>query len=341
MTCMCLLAAIPARANDGAAALGAGGLVFIHAPGIAMQREDLTLSAADVRVRYEMRNDRPEPATLLVAFPLPEVPIETPGGWEPRGGTRSVALPGAVTDPRFIDFQVRANGQPVHPDLTLSATLPNGQDVTNLLLQAGGQSLLLQPRWFDPGDLTPAVAGKLRAAGAIAAFDPKDPASPDVAQWATQITYHWQQTFPPGVTVIEHSYHPLLGFNQIEKIDGRWIGTGVNDLQSAFCFDPPTAQALQRLAGTQHMSLGYEVAYILGTAATWDGPIGTFHLTLQGGPTQLSPGMFQGGDMQVISLCTDLPLRATAPVRFEATARDYRPPAELRVLFVMREPASR
>jgi hypothetical protein len=35
-----------------------------------------------------------------------------------------------------------------------------------------------------------------------------------------------------------------------------------------------------------------------------------------------------------VSLCSDLPLRATAPLRLEATARDYAPTQDLRMLFL-------
>ena len=38
-----------------------------------------------------------------------------------------------------------------------------------------------------------------------------------------------------------------------------------------------------------------------------------------------------------MSLCTDLPLRATAPTRFEATVRDYVPAQDLRMLIITDE----
>jgi Domain of unknown function (DUF4424) len=76
---VCGLASLvaPAHADDGAAALAAGGLVFVKAPGIVMQREDLTLSAAQVRqtgaVRFEAteQNYRP-PADLRALFVMRE-----------------------------------------------------------------------------------------------------------------------------------------------------------------------------------------------------------------------------------------------------------------------------
>src|SRR5215468_10449147 len=69
-----------ARANDSGSELAGGGIVLVKNDVIAMQREDLTLSPSEVRVRYEMRNDSGSPVTLRVAFPLPEIPAQTPGG---------------------------------------------------------------------------------------------------------------------------------------------------------------------------------------------------------------------------------------------------------------------
>jgi hypothetical protein len=332
-----LTAPAPARADDGAAALAAGGLVFVKAPGIVMQREDLTLSPARIRVRFEMRNDRTVPATLRVAFPLPDVPLLTPGGWETQSGAH-VALGGDVTDPRFIDFTVRVNGRVVQPELEVRAVLPDGHDVSAVLREAGGTGLLLQPRWFDPGTLAPAVRHRLLDVGAIKPAEPGDRASPDVAQWVTRIKFHWEQIFPPGVTVIEHSYRPVLGFNYVARVDGHWNGTGAGALERAFCIDPATDRALRRLATPNHPPVGYEVGYVLATAATWDGPIGTFHLTIEGG--QVPPGVFAGGNVALISLCTELKLRETGKLRFEATEQGYRPPGDLRALFVVRGDAT-
>src|SRR5579871_4486292 len=72
-----LAGARPAVANDSSSELAAGGIVLTKTDAIAMQREDLSLSPAEVRVRYEMRNDTGRPVTLRVAFPLPDVPKDT------------------------------------------------------------------------------------------------------------------------------------------------------------------------------------------------------------------------------------------------------------------------
>nr|WP_294505163.1 DUF4424 family protein [uncultured Rhodopila sp.] len=67
-------------ANDSASELAAGSLVMVKTDVIAMQWEELTLSPGWIQVRYEMRHDGTAPVILRVAFPVPEVPIDTPVG---------------------------------------------------------------------------------------------------------------------------------------------------------------------------------------------------------------------------------------------------------------------
>lgn len=66
----------PAKANNTQAALGLGGLIFERSDEIAMESEDLYLSHDKVRVRYTYRNLTSKPVTILVAFPLPDVPVD-------------------------------------------------------------------------------------------------------------------------------------------------------------------------------------------------------------------------------------------------------------------------
>jgi hypothetical protein len=350
-----------AAANDSSAELAAGGLVLVKTDSISMQREDLTLSPSEVRVRYEMRNDTGKPVTLRVAFPMPEVPMDTPAGMETSTAHNLDMKP--PTDANFIGFHVWVNGQPVTTEAEIRAALPDGRDVTDALREIGGLSLLLRPRVFvlpgDPAertgpnggwDLDVATRQKLQGLGAL-----KQDAEGYETLWSTRITFHWMQTFPPGVTVVEHSYRPILG-GQIFAAERRgrpgaadadagvWIGSLDEDLARAYCIDGPTDRAMRslykrmlraRLAAGIHDDGYFPAAvlgYILRTAQNWRGPIGAFHLVLLG-----DKASFQGGDTQetgVMSLCTDLPLRRTAPMRFEATVHDYVPKQDLRVLIV-------
>lgn len=319
------LLAGPAAENDSAAELAAGGLELVATDAIAMQREDLVLSLSEVRVRYEMRNDTGQPVTLRVAFPMPEVPHMTPGGMttgpDDGSGPHNIALQ-QPTDPKFLGFRVQSNGREIKPEVDIRATL--------------------QPGVFVEGD-TPLAAdtvSSLQALGALEKLDDKAWRLP----WITRIAFHWMQTFAPGVTVVEHSYRPVIGTRFIVPRDSGPIeASDRGDPMRDFCIDGPTDKAIRALAAQKlrtrpddGLLSGHTPAYILQTARTWRGPIGTFHLTLTGGP--ITGGVGGRGESRVMSLCTDLPPTRTGPQRLEATVRDYVPKEDLRILFVSERP---
>jgi hypothetical protein len=338
-----------AQANDSGSELAAGGLVLTKTDQVAMQREDLTLSPQEVRVRYEFRNETAKPVTLRVAFPMPEVPRETPDGMETTSGAHNIDID-PPTGPNFLDFHVLADGHEVVPDVEIRATLPDGRDVTNEVRALGGDALLLRPRVYGLGehdgtwDLDEATRAKLVAIGALQ----QDPDAYDTL-WTTRVTFHWMQTFPPGVTVIEHRYRPVLGVQllgsvapgnegRIDAEHGTWTASGSESPTREFCIDAATDKALRAVyrraikGDEDGYVAAYTLGYVLKTGANWAGPIGTFHLTLQGGHVSLPSA--PGGEVAVMSLCTDLPLRATGKLRFEATVKDYLPKQDLRVLLV-------
>jgi hypothetical protein len=336
-----LLLVHQAAANDSAAELAAGGLELVKTDAITMQREDLALSPSEVRVRYEMRNDTGRPVTLRVAFPMPEVPHMTPGGMttgpNDGNGPYNIALR-PPTDPNFLGFRVRSNGQEITPEVEIRAILPNGRDIAAELRAIGGLPLVMQPGLFVEGD-TPLAAETVTRLQALNAYEKLDDKAWRLP-WTTRITFHWMQVFAPGVTVVEHSYRPIIGTRFIVPKDGGRIeASGRGDPVRDFCIDGPADKAIRALAEQKLRSRpddgllsGYTLAYILQTARNWRGPIGTFHLTLTGGP--IGGDLGGRGESRVISLCTDLPLVHTGPQRIEATVRDYVPKEDLRILFV-------
>jgi hypothetical protein len=334
----------PASANDSSAELAAGGLVLVKTEAITMQREDLTLSPSEVRVRYEMRNDTGQPVTLRVAFPMPEVPSDTPAGMTTKNGAHNVAMR-PPTDPDFLHFRVWADGREIKPAVEIRALLPDGRDIAAALQAIGGPALVLQPGIFPSPEDKPLDADTRRKLQALGALEPLDGGDGFQLPWSVGITFHWMQTFAPGVTVVEHSYRPVIGSRFIVIEDnGKIGGSGGEDPVRAFCIDATTDQSIraaerrlkeaERPAGTEApLLMGYTLGYILQTARNWrGGAIGTFHLTLQGGPV-VAEGRTVG-DVRVTTLCTDLPLRRTGPQRFEATVRDYVPKEDLRILYV-------
>jgi hypothetical protein len=243
----------------------------------------------------------------------------------------------------------------VAPQADVFATLPGGRDITEALKQIGGMSLVLHPRYFDlpveadkrsgPNggwDLDAATRKKLQDLGAL-----KQEAEDYDTTWTTRIVFHWHQVFKPGVTVIEHSYRPILGSQLFGSEHGVWKGSADEALAKAFCIDPGTDKAMRAIyrrkvakrqaenpsqpADDGYFS-AYTLAYILTTARNWHGPIGTFHLTLAVG--RMVAPYDDAGEVRLMSLCTDLPLRMTAPMRFEATVSNYVPKDEIRVLIL-------
>jgi len=337
-----LLPAGAAFANDSSAELAAGGLVLLKNETIAIQREDLVLTPSQVRVRYEMRNDSGRPLTLRVAFPLPDVPIDTPGGLI-AAGDRMVLMRPPPSGPDFMNFRVRSDGQEIVPQVEVRAVLADGRDVARELRRIGGDQLIMRPGFFPAAGDRPLSAETQRKLTELGALKPLPEGGYELP-WRTHVAFHWQQTFAPGITVVEHSYKPILGFRLILVEPGRIVGSGGEEPAQAFCLSSAaqqdlrglserTLQARRKTSGDDNPALtAYTLGYVLKTAQNWRGPIGTFHLVVQG--ERAGIGGFGDGDVGLIALCSDLPLRAVAPRRLEATVNDYRPMADLRVLYI-------
>src|SRR5450830_598760 len=69
---LALLFAAPALANDGIAALSAGGIVFGKTDAVAMKKEVLSVSADLIKVEYEFLNESANDVEETIFFPLPE-----------------------------------------------------------------------------------------------------------------------------------------------------------------------------------------------------------------------------------------------------------------------------
>lgn len=359
-----------ALANDSSSELAVGGIVLVKNNAITMQREDLFLSLSGVYVRYEMRNDTGKPVTLRVAFPMPEIPAWTPAGLDSRAGGHNIAI-NPWRSANFIDFRVSVNGESVQPETEIRAILPDGTDLTVALREIGGEDLLLRPGLFEadyvpqtdrePRALDARTRAKLKKLGALT----EEGGFLYRLAWQTNVTFHWVQTFPQGVTIVEHTYRPIIGSQFIDTSTSNEIrGSGHPDPETGYCIDGQTKRAIHKMAKDESVHgylSGYTLSYILQTARNWKGPIETFHLTLQGGkgeasetlekntgridpaPSEMIMDLFESRaaiigraheGKQILSLCTDLPIRKTGPLRFEATVKDYMPKEDLNILFV-------
>jgi len=330
-----LLAPAAGRANDGFGGLTATGLQFRQSDKVRMVSEDLFLSLQEIRVRYLFRNDGPEPVSGEIIFPLPPISLAE------LADDLMFALPREQLDrENFLRFTASVDGRPLTVQSERIAVLEPpvderralaapyetpGEEVTGLLEE------LAIPLSLDAAkvaavlaSLPPPAQERLRAKG-LAEFYPD---GPPVPLWSIIVRYHWPQTFPPGKEVrIEHRYTPAPPgglFLWPEK--NQHPDEYQRELIDTYCIDAPTRKALARLLRPRPQGVAagtaFQLDYVLTTATTWHGPIGTFRLTIDKG----RPG-------NILSLCID-GLRKTGPTTFAVEKTAFTPARDLRLLIV-------
>lgn len=196
------LASPAAWGNDTQANVTMGGLIFEQNEQISMDSEDLYLSLDRVRVRYTYTNHGDKPVTVLVAFPLPDVPLE---GADPEWAEA------AYPDLDLIDMKTLVNGKPAGL-MRIDIAKVNGKDVDKRLKELGWPVL----HWKDPD-----FAARLNALSAddksalvtegllTTEFVTEGDVRP---AWTVSTSFVRTQTFPPGVPItVEHSYSPMQG----------------------------------------------------------------------------------------------------------------------------------
>lgn len=299
-----------AHANDSTAILKSGELQLTTSPHIALEREDLYLSASEVRVRYSFRNTSNIDVVTLVAFPLPDIIIGDDANYSVE-----------ASDPaNFIGFKVQVNGQSVSPSLQLRATR-FGVDQTSLLNRLGVPVLPFGEGFYPALEKISGPARKeLEEAGLTdwnTSFGANNVPLPN-PHWRAHAAYYWKQTFPAGaVTQVSHSYRPVPGmsFFSPELLDDFLM-------QDTYCMDKPFRRsAKQKFTKTQNAFVR-ELHYVLTTGGNWLGSIREFHLTIDKG----KPG-------NLVSLCIK-GIKKTGPTTFEVTRKDFIPQRDLKILIL-------
>lgn len=311
------LAGAPVLANDTSAAFGAGGLIFTRSDHIVMVSEDLHLSPYEVRVRYAFRNDSDEDVTTTVAFPLPAIPLGV--------GAPPVNLPN-VENENLVDFSVTVDRQPVEASINQRAIDDQGTDVTEAITATGLPVSPFRPEWQEKARTLPEQAKEQLADRGLVELidtdvDGKDVLLPDPT-WHLRLTFHWEQTFPAGKTVVvEHRYEPIAGLAPI--VDAAEL-----DGFGEYCLDEEGREAVDRMLAEQEaaqqkedysrMLYARSVDYILTTGANWKGPIGDFRLTID-----------KGAPQAILSTCT-AGIRKVGPTSFAVTHTDFTPDKDIR-----------
>jgi hypothetical protein len=320
-----IFASVPAAlANDGFMGLPAGGLTLQQSANIRMLDEDLFISAAEIRVNYEFRNDSGAGIRAVVGFPMPGLPVSVNFDAETDYDIHD------VKGLDLLKFETRIEGKPVQSKAVVRAFVhPKDSSWENID----------RFRFTDATDIT----AELAAAGMPLTFDAKliktawtrlpkarkadwirrglyiKDGNNEYPDWWLSTIFVREQDFPAGrIVKVQHRYKPFpSGFVMVPdhfKYDP--------ELQKNACVDDPTRRAIGKRLSGHGGGIGTVIDYVLTTAKTWSGPIGHFRLTVDKGKAR-----------NIISLCGDN-VRKTGPTTFTLEARDFVPDRDVKVLIV-------
>jgi hypothetical protein len=310
----------PAIADDGAAAIAAGGLVMRREPRITMAKEVLTISTRKLTVVYDFRNDTDADITTEVAFPIP------PYSYFGNGERES-------TDLGFDDFRLWIDGKPQTYSVQTRAFVGKS-DVTETVqanrldvASFGGASVSSRPGQIDR--LTDSAKKTLANERILTRLQDDG----YYANWSIHKRYFWSQTFPAHRTIhIRHEYSPetgsalvfpseLTAISEIKEPDPelREESQSRRRLFFSFCPSQRNTHSLSKKQGMVALSW---VDFILTTANTWKRPIEDFTLIVER-PDRKS----------TVSFCWDGPVEQIDANHFQAQATNFIPTKELHIGF--------
>lgn len=324
VTCLAGLSS-PVRANDSAAELSLGGLVFTKSADIAMESELLTITPEFVTVKYQFRNQGAAPLTLTVAFPLPDIDLAE---------AENYAFP--VGDPNnFVGFETKIDGKAVPLTINQRATLGD-KDITTPLRAANVPLLPIGAGQKRLTELPPATRKQFIDEGWLAPAGSDERGRPlHEAAWTVKMSAVRQQTFPPGKPVlVEHRYRTSLGmsFDTVLRKglrQNKAMDKEVDRYRKQYCITDAFLADLDKMsssvvdANTAKLR-EWRISYVLKTGANWAGPIKSFKLVVD-----------KGNAGRLVSFCAPN-IKTLSPTQTEATATDFTPDKDLRILLVGR-----
>lgn len=317
-----LLAIAPALANDSSAELASGGLVLTRNDLIEMDSEDLFISKRDVRVRYRFLNPTAQPVTTTVAFPMPDIDMTEP--------ETNITIP-VEDDSNFLAFHTKANGVEVKASVEQKA-LANGADRAPLLRQWG---VPLNPTLRQTNEALDKLAPERKAQAVKDGLAAKE--EYDVGKgmethlaprWKLTTIWHWEQTFAPGETIIEHAYKPSVGGSTGTSVGSKdWKkDADAAAMIKRFCLDKDFIASVERrrlAAKADYAPLAEDrISYVLRTGANWAKPIRAFRLVVD-----------KGRPDNLISQCTP-GIKKISDTQFEWRRENFRPEQDLNILIL-------
>jgi Domain of unknown function (DUF4424) len=311
-------------ANDTSAELSVGGLVFTQNADVSLESENLSISQNVVAVRYRFLNQTPQPVTLTVAFPLPDIDLSE---------GESYAIPS--NDPKnFLDFKTKVDGKPINFNIQQNAFL-GSKNISAALRDLGVPLFPIGPEQLRLADLPQTTREQLLQQGLLLKNGTDDQGRQFYeGAWTVKTAAVRQQTFAPNrIAIVEHRYHPSVGmsFDTVLRKglrQNKAMAAEVARYRRAYCIGDDFLAMLDKLAGEGEANAARlqerRISYVLKTGANWAGPIKDFKLTVDK----------QKAD-RLISFCAN-EIRTISPTVVEFTAKDFTPDRDLKILIVGR-----
>jgi len=311
-------------ANDSAAELSVGGLVFTRSDEVSLESESLRISPDVVAVRYQFLNQTQKPVTLTIAFPLPDIDLL-------EGENYSIPN----NDPtNFLGFKTKVDGKPVNFSIHQRAFLGT-KDISAALQGLGVPLLPIGPEQSRLSDLPEATREKLIQQGLLLPNGTDDQGRQLYeGAWTVKTAAVRQQTFEPNrAAIVEHRYHTSLGmsFDTVLRKglrENKAMAAEIERYRKEYCVGDAFLAGLDGLAGAGEANKlklqERRISYVLKTGANWAGPIKDFKLTVD----KQKPD-------RLISFCAK-PIKVISPTLVEFTAKDFTPDKDLKILILGR-----
>jgi uncharacterized protein DUF4424 len=322
--CLLIAGFQAAQANDSAAELSVGGLTFTKSADVSIESEELTITPDLVTVRYTFRNNAANPVNLTVAFPLPDIDLAE---------AETYAIP--TNDPvNFVGFETKVDGKPVKLNIVQRAVL-GVKDVGATLRGLGVPLLPVGAQQIKLTELQQPARDKLIDEGLLTQAGTNDQGRPLYeATWTVKTSAVRQQTFAPNrLITVEHRYRPSVGISQDTVLrkglrQNKGMEKEIERYRNEYCIQPAFLGALDKLGGGAEANTGKvqerRIAYRLKTGANWAGPIKDFRLVVDRQKAE-----------RLVSFCAPN-MKPISPTAIEASAKDFTPDKDLKILIVGR-----
>lgn len=318
------LSASPAPANDSAAELSVGGLVFTQTADVSLESEQLSITPERVVVHYRFLNTTTKPVTLTVGFPFPDIDLAEGDNY---------AIP--VNEPEnFLGFQTKVDGKPISFVMHQTAYLGD-KDISAALRKTGVPLLPLGAQQARLTELPTATRDELIDQGLLLKNGTNDRGEQlYIGGWTVKTAAVRKQTFPPQAPVaVEHRYRTSLGvsFDTILRKglrDKPGLAAEVRRYRTEYCITDEFLARLDKLAGNAEANTAKleerRISYVLKTGANWAGPIKDFRMIVDR----------QNPD-RLVSFCAD-GIKPITKSAVEVRATDFTPSRDVKILMVGR-----